>query len=142
MSDGVLVLSIVAAVVFVAFAVQATARQLQRHPVDSRRAGALIDTTRRTSWVVRPVELEQLNSIVAESMSSEAVARSKLWPLMDEIEQAAPSRPIATAAAERAGGRQLGGKRSRGRRLDDRLTELEAAWGLDRDDDRSISPRR
>ena len=126
MNSTFLVITIVAAVVFVAFGVQVTARQLQRFPVDSRRPGALVDVSRESTWVVRPVELEQMNAVVTESLSSEAVARSKLWPLLDELGDDAPaSIGFPTAAASRTGAR-----RARSRRLDERLDDLERAWGL------------
>lgn len=127
MSSGWLTLTIVVAVVVVAFGVQVAARQLQRFPVDTRFPGALVDISRKTSWVVRPVELEHLNSIVTESLSSEAVARSKLQPLLDELGEAAPRRLSKSRAAE---ARRLAGRRARSRRLEERLDELEHAWGL------------
>lgn len=126
MSSGLLVVAIVAAALFVAVGVQVSARQLQRFPVDSKMPGLLVDVSKRTSFVVRPAELEQLNAVVAESLSSEAVARSKLWPLLAELERDAP-RPLTTtvgAAPTRAR------RHGRSRQLDQRLAELEEAWGL------------
>lgn len=133
----VLVLAIVVAVVLIAVGLQVTSRQLQRFGVDSRQPGPLIDTTRRDRWVVRPLELDQLNLVVAESLSSQAVARSKLEPILDRLEAAAPpsptvDRPTAAGAVVDggAGGRLQTRRRSRSRRLDDRLARLELAWGL------------
>ncbi|MDH3680188.1 MAG: hypothetical protein OEV40_09610 [Acidimicrobiia bacterium] len=126
MSSGVLVVTIVAAVLFVAFGVQVTTRQLQRFPVDSRRPGLLVDVTKRTSFVVRPAELEQLTAIVAESLSSEAVARAKLWPLLAQLERDAPH----SAARGRHAGPTQTRRRGRSRQLDQRLADLEEAWGL------------
>jgi hypothetical protein len=128
MSGGWLVLAIVGAVLFVAFAVQVTARQLQRYPVDHRRAGPLVEISKETTWVVRPVEAEQLNSIVSESLSSDAVARSKLWPMLDELERSAPA-----GRGEHAGSTPTGSGRRRGRLqfLNDRIAALESAWGID-----------
>ena len=127
MNSTMLVITLVAAVVFVAFGIQVTARQIQRFPFDTRRPGALIDISRESTWVVNPVELEQLNSIVTESFSSEAVARTKLWPLLDELAHDAPLsiRPTTGSAGSRTGAR-----RARSRQLDERLDELERAWGL------------
>ena len=127
MNSTLFVLTIVAAVVFVAFGVQVSARQLQRFPVDSRRPGALIDVSRESTWVVRPVELEQANSIVTESLLSEAVARSKLWPLLDELGHDAPASIRSSTAAA---GSLTSARRARTRRLDERLDDLERAWGL------------
>ena len=123
-----LVIAIVAAVLFVALAVQVTARNLQRYPVDARSAGSLVDTSAETSMVVRPVEFEQLAAVVAESLSSEAVARSKLWPLLDELERAAPpSRYRRQGSPPEPTGR----RRDRRRILEDRIAALESAWGID-----------
>jgi hypothetical protein len=128
LSGGVLVAAIVAALLFLAVAVQITARQLQRYPLDSRRPGPLIDTSRETTWVVRPVELEQLNSIVAESLSSEAVARAKLVPMLDELERATPAgRDSSTIPATS----DTGKRRSRTRLFEDRIGALESKWEID-----------
>ncbi|MGI9615263.1 MAG: hypothetical protein ACR2QO_20295 [Acidimicrobiales bacterium] len=127
MSGGALVLPIVLAVVFAAVAVQVTARHLQRYPVDTRRNGSLLETTRETSWVVRPAELDQLTAIVSESLSSEAVARSKLHPLLDELERSAPHR----GSTSRASAANRSNRRNRARYIDDRLADLESAWGID-----------
>lgn len=127
MSGGTLVLAIVLAVVFAAVAVQVTARHLQRYPVDTRRNGSLLETTRETSWVVRPAELDQLTAIVSESLSSEAVARSKLRPLLDELERSAPRRSSSSDAAPAS----RSNRRSRARFIEDRVTDLESAWGID-----------
>lgn len=127
MSSGLLVAAIVVAALFVAFAVQVTARQLQRYPVDSRPPGLLIDVTRRTSFVVRPAELDQLHAIVSESLASDAVARTRLWPLLAELERDAP-RPVGPVPGE--AGSPAGRRRGRSRQLEQRLWELERAWGL------------
>ncbi len=130
MSSAWLTVTIVVAAIAIAFAVQVSARQLQRFPVDSRFPGALVDITRRTSWVVRPVELEHLNSVVTESLSSEAVARSKLQPMLDELADAAPRRLSKAKPGEAS---RLAGRRARSRRLEERLDDLERAWGIGED---------
>ncbi len=124
---GGFVVAIVVAVLLVAVAVQVTARHLQRFPLDQRRSGSLFETTRETVWVLRPAELEQLVSIVGESLTSEAVGRSKLHPLLDELERAAPKGASSVAAASTT----RRDRRNRGRAIEERLAALEKAWGID-----------
>lgn len=128
MTSSGIVMAIVVAVLVVAVAVQLTARHLQRFPVDPRRNGTLFETTRETKWVLRPAELEQLGLIVSESLSSDAVARSKLHPLLDELERAAPGRGDRSTTGAPSTRRH---RRDRGRAIEARLAALEAAWGID-----------
>lgn len=121
----ILVVFVVAALGLVTFGIQVSARQIQRFPVDGRSPGSLIEASRNRRFVVRPSELEQLRSIVAESLSSEAVAASKLRPLLARLDAEAPN----PRQAETAPGSSR--RRSRIRLLEQELTELERRWDLD-----------
>lgn len=116
---------VIAAIVVIVVGVQLTARQMQHYPVNSRGAGSLIDTTRERTLRVTPVELETMRSVVTESLSSQAVAASKLEPLLDELLDNAPGTSNADAAERRTG------RRARSRQLDVVLTSLEEAWRVD-----------
>ena len=121
-----LVVLIIAAVVLVGLGLQVSAHQIQRFPVDNRAPGSLVDTRRSRSFTMRPSELEQLHSIVAESLSSEAVADAKLYPMLAQLEADAPGRTGTEERAASAGGR----RRSRARGLTRRLVQLEHRWGV------------
>ena len=117
-----LVLAVVGALLVIAVGLQVTANQIQKFPVDTRNAGTLVDTIRRNALAVRPAEFDRLTSIVEESLSSEAVARSKLVPLIEELKRQAPT-PASTVS-----GPTRRGRRSRARWLADELSELEERW--------------
>ncbi|MCP4222366.1 MAG: hypothetical protein GY773_03390 [Actinomycetia bacterium] len=117
-----LVVLIVVAAILIMVGIQVSATQIQRFPVDNRNPGPVINTTRQNTFVVRPAELEHLHSIVAESLSSEAIARVKLRPLLDELDRMAPG-------PNQSGPPRTGyGRRGRPRALEHDLDQLEARW--------------
>ncbi len=117
-----LIVLIVLAAVLVVVGIQVSASQIQRFPVDNRNPGPIISTKRHDAFVVRPTELEYFHAIVAESMSSEAVARTKLRPLLDELNRAAPGSNQSAPAPKGFG------RRGRQRALEHELDQLEARW--------------
>ncbi len=121
MSQLIVVLIVVAAVL-VMVGIQVSATQIQRFPVDNRNPGPVINTTRQNAFVVSPAELEHLHSIVAESLSSETVARAKLRPLLDQPNRVAPG---SNQSGPPPGGY---GRRGRQRALEHDLDQLEARW--------------
>lgn len=123
--NGWLVLLVVGAAVLVVVGVQITARQIQQFPVDVRNPGSLFETSRARRFTRRPAELSQLYSIVTESLSSDAVAGSKLRPLLDDLRTHAPNDTMAAKAAPPTRRR-----RSRGLWLEGELADLEARWGI------------
>jgi len=123
--SSTLILLVVASVVIIVVGIQVSARQIQQFPVDGRGAGTLLATSRERTFTLQPIELERLQAVVSESLSSETVARAKLWPLLDELERSAPSATTTSLP------KQGQGRRSRTKHLEARLAALEARWGLD-----------
>lgn len=123
-----LVALVVASIALIGLGMQVSARQIQRFPVDNRNPGPLIDSTTDRRFVVRPAELEQLHSVVEESLASEAVAASKLRPLLRRLDAEAPLKRTKT------GDQKSAGRRSRTRLLEQELADLEQRWGLTGDD--------
>ncbi|MGF1599653.1 MAG: hypothetical protein ACFCVK_22525 [Acidimicrobiales bacterium] len=120
------ILAVVAALVVVAVGIQVAARQLQETTVDGRSAGGLVERSTTRSATALPAELAELRSIVAESVVSDAVARTKLRPLLAALGPASPAQPVERLAE--AG--WAGGRRTRIGRIDAEVTALERAWGL------------
>ena len=122
--SGLIIAGIVAAVILVALALQVLARQIQRLPLDQRRADPLIDISSVASGTMRPAELHQLTTIVANATLSDASYHSELVPLLDQLDRdrTGPGSPGGPS------GRRPGGRGRRSERIDAAITELEAAW--------------
>ena len=118
------VAGIVVAVVLVALALQVLARQIQRLPLDQRRADPLIDISSVSSGATRPAELHQLTTMVANAMLSDASFRNELGPLVDELRADRPNGTTPPA------GRRPGGRSRRSDRIETIISDLEAHWGL------------
>lgn len=131
MADALLIPGIVAAVVFAGLGLQLTVRFLHEHSLDARSPGSLLETNRRSAWVVRPAELERLQALVATALADDGAARARLWPLLDELEAAAPPHGTRPGGAGRPPAPGAGGgRRRRARALRQRLDLIEAAYGI------------
>lgn len=93
-------------------------RQLQ---VDARRPGALVDRPDQRAAVVRPPELEVMERLVADSITSEATAQRQLEPLLAQLGRHAPGGRVAVEPAP---------GRDRRRWIAESLITLEDAWGI------------
>ena len=111
--SGIVVVGLVAAVAFVALALQVFSRQLHRLPMDVRRAEPLIDVSSTMTGSVLPAEYLQLRTIVANAILSEASYRTELQPLLDQLG--------ASGVVEPAGR----GRSRRSERIDRAVAELE-----------------
>lgn len=135
---AVVVVGIVAAVALVALSLQVLARQLRSLPLDQRRADPLIDVSSRATGSMRPAELHQLTTIVANAVLSDASNRTELQPILDGLEDGAPPRPSTSGSAtgrsdqpERESARRRpGGRSRRSDRIDQAIAALERRWGV------------
>lgn len=93
-------------------------RQLQ---VDARRPGALIDRPDQRAAVVRPPELEVMERLVGDSITSEATAERQLGPLLAQLGRQAPGGRVTVEPAP---------GRDRRRWIAESLMTLEDAWGI------------
>lgn len=93
-------------------------RQLQ---VDARRPGALIDRPDQRAVVVRPPELEVMERLVGDSITSEATAQRQLGPLLAQLGRQAPGGRVTVEPAP---------GRDRRRWIAESLITLEDAWGI------------
>jgi len=93
-------------------------RQLQ---VDARRPGALIDRPDSRAAVVRPPELEVMERLVGDSITSEATAERQLGPVLAQLGRQAPGGRVAVEPVP---------GRDRRRWIGEAIAALEAAWGL------------
>lgn len=123
--NALITIGVVVALMLVAGGVQACSRYLGRFPLDARSPGPIIQAARSSQFVVRPAELEVMERTVAESLASEAVARSKLDPILDALHAEAPHPPPAGFSRSRA----AAGDRTRS--LHAELSALEARWRID-----------
>lgn len=113
--SGLIVVGLVAAVAFVALALQILSRQLQRDPMDVRRAEPLIDVSTEASGSVLPAELAQLRGIVANAIVSDAAYRTELQPILDQLGAGGMVEPTGR------------GRGRRSDRIERTISELEAA---------------
>ena len=70
---------------------------LRRHSIDVRRPGPLVERLSNEMSPHAPPELEVIQRVVADSLSSGGYARERLWPLLAELADAAPhptARPV------------------------------------------------
>lgn len=118
------------ALVVTAVGLQVVSRIVQRYSLDARRPDPLIEVTGTKRYAARPPELERLTGIVADSLSSERIAQSHLGPLLESLEADAPR---SSRSPSPGGDRSADGSSRQLRKryqLDQRLDELEAAWGI------------
>jgi len=120
--SGAVVVGLVVAVAFVAYALQVLSRQLQRFPLDMRRADALIDISTRLTGSVRPAELHQLQTVVANAILSDAAYRAELQPILDQLGATGPA----------AGAGRVRGRSRRSERIEQTIADLEDRWGIPR----------
>lgn len=119
------VLAVIAAVLTVALGLQVLSRRIQRYPLDGRRPDLLIDVASTRRSPARPPELAHLTNTVADAMSSPAVARAELQPVLDELAAAAPMPDRAVVRRRRRPSRRSGDPT-----LETAIEDLELAWGL------------
>lgn len=117
-------IGVVVSLLLVAGGVQACSRYLGRFPLDARSPGPIIQSIRSSQFVVRPAELEVMERTVAESLASEAVARSKLDPLLDALHADAPH-PLPDGRSQ-----LRSGPGDRSRPLASELRDLESRWRI------------
>ncbi len=103
-------------------------RQLQ---VDARRPGALIDRADGRVAMIQPPELEAMERLVAESITSEASAEFQLVPVLVQLACDAPGELVTVAPPGR----------ERRRWITKNLAALEQAWGLATAADQRRRPR-
>ncbi len=136
--SALVIAGITAAVVAVALALQVLARVIQGLPLDQRRADPLIDVSARAEGSMRPAELHQLTTIVANSVLSDASYRNELEPLLDELGASAKG-PVRNRDRLRG---VPGGRSRRSDRLVEAIADLEARWGLGDDTEPGPGPSR
>lgn len=121
---AIVVTGLVAAVAALALALQLLARQLRGLPLDQRRADPLIDVSSRSTGSMRPAELHQLTTIVANATLSDASYRNELRPILDGL--------AADLGAQGQGGgratarRRPGGRNRRSDRIEQEIADLES----------------
>ena len=121
---------VLVAVGVTAVGLQIVSRLVQRYSIDARRPDPLIDISGSRRYAARPPELERLTGILADSLSSDRIAASHLRPLLESLAADAPrsSRTRGGSTDRSADGSP---RRLRKRYLlDQRLDELEEAWGV------------
>jgi len=115
-------IGVVLAVMVLALALQLLARQLRELPLDQRRADPLIDVSSRAIGSMRPAELHQLTTIVANATLSDASYRNELRPILDQL----ASDTIGGEDGSASGGRRPGRRNRRSDRIDQAIADLEA----------------
>lgn len=115
-------IGVVIAVMVLALALQLLARQLRDLPLDQRRADPLIDVSSRATGSMRPAELHQLTTIVANATLSDASFRNELRPMLDQLASGTTGDRASSASA----GRRPGGRNRRSDRIEQEIAQLEA----------------
>lgn len=115
-------LGVVIAVTLLALALQLLSRQLRDLPLDQRRADPLIDVSSRATGSMRPAELHQLTTIVANATLSDASYRNELRPILDQL----ASGTTGTGSRSEATRRRPGGRTRRSDRIEHEIAQLEA----------------
>lgn len=105
-------------------------RQLQ---VDARRPGALVDRPDQRAAVVRPPELEVMERLVADSITSEATAERQLRPVLAELGRQAPGGRVTVDPPP---------GRDRRRWIGESIVALELGWGISPDAEAGRPRRR
>ncbi len=115
-------IGVVIAVMVLALALQLLARQLRDLPLDQRRADPLIDVSSRATGSMRPAELHQLTTIVANATLSDASYRNELRPILDQLASGTTGGGHGSAS----GRRRPGGRSRRSDRIEQEIADLEA----------------
>ncbi|MEZ5407463.1 MAG: hypothetical protein R2761_05510 [Acidimicrobiales bacterium] len=119
--SSTLLLAVVLGQVVLALAGLALSGLIRHLQVDARRPGGLIDRPDQRAAVVRPPELEAMERLVGDSITSEATAQRQLGPVLAELGRQAPGGRVTVEPPP---------GRDRRRWVAQTLTALEAAWGV------------
>lgn len=130
--SSTLLLAVVLGQVALALAGLALSGLIRHLQVDARRPGALIDRPDLRAAVVRPPELEAMERLVGDSITSEATAERQLGPVLAQLGRQAPGHRVTVDPAP---------GRDRRRWIAQSLGTLEQAWGITTDPHRR-RPRR
>jgi len=76
-----------------AFGLNALTTYVGQSLVDTRSAGPVWDTKTTRPRIVYPTDFAVTAELVAESMGSQEVARTKLWPILLSLDPTCPAPP-------------------------------------------------
>ena len=127
--SSILLLAVVLGQVVLALAGLALSGLIRQLQVDARRPGALIDRPDSRAAVVRPPELEAMERLVGDSITSEATAERQLGPVLAQLGRQAPGGRVTVEPAP---------GRDRRRWIGESIVALERAWGIAAE----VDPRR
>ncbi len=119
--SSTLLLALVVGQVALALGGLALSGLIRRLQVDARRPGALVDRPDQRAAMVRTPELEMMERLVADSITSAATAQRELGPLLAELGRQAPGGRVAVEPAP---------NRDRRRWIAESIADLERGWGL------------
>ncbi|MDH4075819.1 MAG: hypothetical protein OEY41_01990 [Acidimicrobiia bacterium] len=122
--SSTLLLAVVLGQVVLALAGLALSGLVRQLQVDARRPGALIERPDSRAAVVRPPELEAMQRLVGDSITSEATAERQLGPVLAQLARQAPGGRVTVEPPP---------GRDRRRWIAETLAALEAGWGITAD---------
>ncbi len=131
--SSTLLLAVVLGQVALALAGLALSGLIRQLQVDARRPGALVDRPDQRAAVVRPPELEVMERLVADSITSEATAERQLGPLLAQLGRRAPGGRVAVDPPP---------GRDRRRWVGESIVALERGWGISPDAEAGRPRRR